>query len=142
MQLDVRSTIRKVDAMPGIRLISKGDFSRTFSFLHKMEDEDYLKVLNELGRRGVDALASATPVDSGETARCWDYEIERGPGHTTITWTNSNLAKGWFPVAIELQYGHGTGTGGFVQGRDYINPAIRPVFDEIADAAWEAVMAS
>ena len=128
--------------MSGIRLISKGDFSKTFSFLHKMEDEDYLKVLNELGQRGVDALAANTPVDSGTTASSWSYEIEKSPGRTTIVWTNSNLANGWFPVAIELQYGHGTGTGGFVQGRDYINPAIRPVFDEIADAAWEAVMAS
>lgn len=128
--------------MSGIRLVSKGDFSKTFSFLHKMEDEDYLKVLNELGQRGVDALAANTPKDSGVTASCWSYEIERTPGRTTITWTNSNLANGWFPVAIELQYGHGTGTGGYVQGRDYINPAIQPVFDQIADAAWEAVMAS
>lgn len=128
--------------MGGISFRSKGDFEKTFKFLHKLEEEDYLKVLDELGQRGVDALASATPTDSGETAASWSYEVDRGKGRTTIAWTNSNLGNGWFPIAIELQYGHGTGTGGYVQGRDYINPAIRPVFDNIAEAAWEAITAS
>lgn len=128
--------------MAGITFRSKGDFSKTFKFLEKLQDEDYLKVLDELGQRGVDALAAATPRDSGKTAASWSYEIEKGRGTTRIVWTNSNLGSGWFPIAIELQYGHGTGTGGFVQGRDYINPAIRPVFDNIAEAAWEAITAS
>lgn len=128
--------------MAGITFRSKGDFSKTFKFLEKLQDEDYLKVLDELGQRGVDALAAATPRDSGKTATSWSYEIEKGRGTTRIVWTNSNLGSGWFPIAIELQYGHGTGTGGFVQGRDYINPAIRPVFDNIAEAAWEAITAS
>ena len=125
-----------------IRRISKGDFRHTFSFLKKMKNEEYLEVLNELGSRGVDALAAATPKDSGRTASSWSYEVVRESGSTSIIWSNSNLGKGWFPIAIELQYGHGTGTGGFVQGVDYINPAIRPVFDEISDAVRKAVMSA
>lgn len=128
--------------MSGIRFHSKGDFSKTFKFLNKLSDEDYLKVLNELGQRGVDALASATPQDSGATAASWSFAIEKDAGRTAIVWSNSNLGSGWFPIAIELQYGHGTNHGGYVQGRDYINPAIRPVFDEIVEAAWEAIVES
>jgi hypothetical protein len=126
----------------GVSFKDKGDFSNILKFLGKLEEEDYLKVLDSLGQKGVDALAAATPKDSGATAASWYYEIERGDGSTRIVWRNSNLAHGWFPVAIMLQYGHGTGTGGYVEGRDYINPAIRPIFDEIATTAWEAIVSS
>ena len=128
--------------MGGIAFRSIGDWHKTFNFFDKLDEEDYLKVLEQFGQYGVDALAAATPKDSGVTADSWYYKIERGRGRTTITWLNSNLAQGWFPVAIMLQYGHGTGSGGYVVGRDYINPAIRPVFDRIAEAAWEAIVAS
>lgn len=126
----------------GIRLVSKGDWSKTFKFLERVKNEEYLKVLDELGNQGVSALAAATPKDSGETANSWSYEIEKGRGFTRIVWSNSALGNGWFPIAIMLQYGHGTGRGGYVQGRDYINPAIRPVFDNIAEAAWKAIESS
>lgn len=118
---------------------SKGRWERTFRFLHRLSEQDYLDILNECGRQGVEALSAATPKDSGLTASCWGYELVRDKNLTTITWTNSNMGDGWFPVAIMLQYGHGTGTGGYVQGRDYINPAIRPVFDQIADTVWNVV---
>jgi hypothetical protein len=88
------------------------------------------------GRKGVDALASATPTESGETAACWGFEIKQGKGTVELCWTNSHIVNG-VNIAIILQYGHGTGTGGFVEGRDYINPAIAPIFDEIAKNAWK-----
>lgn len=116
----------------------KGDFSKTTSFLRSSKRGDYLKVLDKYGRAGVAALASATPVDSGITAASWYYEIERSSGTTRITFGNANVVDG-VPIAIILQYGHGTGTGGWVQGRDYINPAIQPIFDKIADDAWREV---
>lgn len=94
--------------------------------------------LDAFAREGVSALISGTPVDSGLAADSWDYEIERSGKMVTIKWTNSNVENG-FPVAIMLQYGYGTGTGGYVQGRDYINPAMKPVFDSIADKVWKAV---
>ena len=97
-----------------------------------------LGLLDRYGREGVAALASATPVDSGETANSWYYEIENKKGSATIRFCNSNINKG-VPIAIILQYGHGTGTGGWVQGRDYINPAIRPVFDSLVQSAWREV---
>lgn len=87
---------------------------------------------------GVDALANATPVESGLTAQSWYFEVESGGGSHRITWKNRNVNQG-VPIAIILQYGHGTGTGGYVAGRDYINPAIRPAFDKIADAVWKEV---
>ncbi len=116
----------------------KGDFSRTTKFLERAKHGDYLRVLDKYGREGVAALASATPVDSGITAASWYYEIERGGNTTRITFGNSNVNDG-VPIAIILQYGHGTGTGGWVQGRDYINPAIQPVFDKLASDAWREV---
>ena len=97
-----------------------------------------LGYLDKYGREGVAALASATPVDSGLTASSWYYEITNGNGSATITFLNSNVNKG-VPIAIILQYGHGTGTGGWVEGRDYINPAIQPIFDRIANDAWREV---
>lgn len=117
---------------------SSGDFKKTEKFLKALNDADAFRALDKFGRQGVAALAAATPVESGETAASWDYEITRTRKNWTIAFTNSHMA-GTTPVAILLQYGHGTGTGGYVQGRDYINPAIQPVFDRIADEAWKAV---
>ena len=95
-------------------------------------------MLDKYGRVGVDALSSATPSDSGLTASSWSYEIEHSSSSAVIKFTNSNINKG-VPIAIILQYGHGTGTGGWVQGRDYINPAIQPIFDKIVQDAWKEV---
>lgn len=115
-----------------------GGFTKTERFLNRMKRREYLNVLDEFGRDGVQALRNATPVDSGATAEAWDYEIKRTRDCTEIIWTNSNINDG-VPIAVILQYGHGTGTGGYVQGRDYINPAIRPIFDKIAEKAWKVV---
>lgn len=116
----------------------KGDLSKLTRYFERVKEAARMSILDKYGREGVAALASATPVDSGETANSWGYEIERSSNSATITYTNSHINKG-VPIAIILQYGHGTGTGGYVQGRDYINPAIQPVFDRIANAAWEEV---
>ena len=115
-----------------------GGFTKTKRFLNRMKRREYLNVLDEFGRDGVQALRNATPIDSGATAEAWDYEIKRTRDYTEIVWTNSNINDG-VPIAVILQYGHGTGTGGYVQGRDYINPAIRPIFDKIAEKAWKVV---
>lgn len=115
-----------------------GGFTKTERFLNRMKRREYLNVLDEFGRDGVQALRNATPIDSGATAEAWDYEIKRTRDYTEIVWTNSNINDG-VPIAVILQYGHGTGTGGYVQGRDYINPAIRPIFDKIAEKAWKVV---
>lgn len=116
----------------------KGDFSKLDRYLERVKEAARLGVLDKYGREGVAALSSATPVDSGETANSWFYEIEHTNGSATITFCNSHIDNG-FPVAIMLQYGHGTGTGGWVEGRDYINPAIQPIFDKLASEAWEEV---
>jgi hypothetical protein len=116
----------------------KGDFSKLTRFLEKSKEAVRLGDLDKYGREGVAALASATPVDSGETANSWYYKIVNRNGTATITFYNSNIQNG-VPIAIILQYGHGTGTGGWVQGRDYINPAIQPIFDQIANNAWREV---
>lgn len=112
----------------------------TEKHLEKLQSRDYYKVLAECAERGVAALQAGTPKRTGLTAASWAYEIESGSDVTTICWTNSNVTRDGDPIAILLQYGHGTGTGGYVAGLDYINPSIRPVFDEIADAVWKAVM--
>ena len=122
-----------------IRFTVKGNFDRTFKFLKKMENFEVKDILEKYAQVGVQALASATPVDSGQTASCWSYEIEASGEDATIYWTNTNQNKGVY-IAVILQFGHGTGTGGYVQGRDYINPAIRPVFDQIANEAWAEVV--
>lgn len=116
----------------------KGDFSKLTRFLEKAKEVVRLGDLDKYGREGVAALASATPVDSGQTSNSWYYEIVNRKGSATITFYNSNIQNG-VPIAILLQYGHGTRNGGWVQGRDYINPAIQPVFDKIADSAWKEV---
>lgn len=116
----------------------KGDFSKLTRFLERAKEAVHLGDLDRYGREGVAALSSATPIDSGLTASSWYYEIENKKGSVTISFHNSNIQSG-IPIAIILQYGHGTGTGGWVQGRDYINPAIQPIFDKIANDAWREV---
>lgn len=116
----------------------KGNFQKTDNFLKKAKQGDYFRSLEKFAQEGVNALASATPIDSGKTAVSWDYTISRSKGSVSITWTNSNINDG-VNIAVIIQYGHGTRNGGYVQGRDYINPAIRPVFDKIAENVWKEV---
>ena len=116
----------------------KGDFSKLTRYLEKAKAGAKLSVLDKYGREGVAALASATPVESGKTASSWYYEVTHQNGSAAISFYNSNINNG-VPIAIILQYGHGTGTGGWVEGRDYINPAIQPIFDRIVDDAWKEV---
>lgn len=122
----------------GFILKSKGSFQKTRSFLDSVTKKDRYGQLDNYGRQGVRALSSATPVESGLTANSWYYEIKRTRSSTTIVWKNSHVVAG-APIAILLQYGHATGTGGYVQGRDYINPAIKPVMDQIAADVWKVV---
>jgi hypothetical protein len=117
---------------------SNGDFKKTQQFLDRMARAEHMAILNHYGQVGVDALASATPTDSGLTATSWTYTIEKKQGKYSIVWHNTNVVDG-VPVAILIQYGHGTGTGGWVEGRDYINPAIRPIFDMITEEVWKQV---
>ena len=121
-----------------IRFKHKGDFSKASKYFEKVKAAARLNILEEYGRKGVAALASATPVDSGLTANSWYYEINTKQGSSSINFNNSNVQNG-VPIAIIIQYGHGTGTGGWVQGRDYINPAIQPIFDDLANKAWREV---
>lgn len=121
-----------------VRFRHRGDFSKTIKYLGKVKKAVRLSDLDKYGREGVAALASATPVDTGLTASSWYYEITNKNGIITISFHNKNIQNG-VPIAIILQYGHGTGTGGWVEGRDYINPAIQPVFDKIVNNAWREV---
>ena len=121
-----------------IKITYKGDFKKTIHWLQKRKRLNILRSLNEYGMRGVQALSAATPVDTGLTAASWGYTIEPSEGSVTISWTNTNINDG-VNVAVILQYGHGTGTGGYVEGIDYINPALKDIFQEIADAAWKEV---
>ena len=116
----------------------KGDFSKLTRYLEKVKEVVKIGDLDKYGREGVAALSSATPVDTGKTASSWSYEIKHENGSASITFNNSNIQNG-VPIAIILQYGHGTRNGGWVQGRDYINPAIQPLFDKIAENAWREV---
>ena len=116
----------------------KGDFSKATRWFENLKQVAHLSILDKYGKEGVAALASATPKDSGLTANSWGYTIERSSGSAKIIFENSNVNKG-VNIAIILQYGHGTGTGGWVEGRDYINPAIQPLFDKWADEAWREV---
>ena len=122
----------------GIYFEQKGNFSKTDKFLKEMQEARYLDGLDKYGIEGVRALASMTPVDTGRTASSWSYEIVKEGDHTSIFFNNSNIRNG-VNIAVILQFGHGTRNGGYVYGRDYINPAIRPVFDHIAEAAWREV---
>ena len=116
----------------------KGDFSKTLRYLGKIKKSIKPKDLDRFGQEGVAALASATPVKTGLTASSWYYEIVSKNGSVRIDFKNSNIQNG-VPIAIILQYGHGTGSGGWVEGRDYINPAIQPIFNKLADEAWREV---
>lgn len=116
----------------------KGDFKKFNSYLERLEEVIKMGKLNKYGEEGVSALASATPVDTGLTASSWQYKINRQKGSVSISFENTNVNNGEC-IAILLQYGHGTRNGGYVQGRDYINPAIQPLFDKIAEEAWKEV---
>lgn len=121
-----------------ITFIHKGDFSKATRWFENIKQNVHLSILDKYGKEGVAALASSTPKDSGLTANSWGYKIEHSSGSDKIIFENSNINKG-VNIAIILQYGHGTGTGGWVEGRDYINPAIQPLFDTWADEAWREV---
>ncbi len=124
--------------MSRIVIKNKGDFSLTLKFFDKIEDAIRKIDLEKYGKQGVRALQEATPKDSGITADSWYYVITHDEINKqySIEWFNSNIVDGWYPVAIMLQYGHATNNGGYVKGRDYINPALQPVFDELAEKAW------
>lgn len=124
--------------MGAVTIQPKGNFKKTNTWLQKIKGIVKQSTLDKYGRAGVQALSAATPVDSGVTASSWYYEIERTSNSATIIFKNSNINEG-VPIALILQYGHGTGTGGYVQGRDYINPAIRPIFDQMSQDAWKEV---
>ena len=121
-----------------IQCTVKGDFKKTRSFLKRLTRLDFYSILKKYAEEGVEALSSATPVVTGKTAASWDYEIVEDRDSVSIFWTNSNMNEG-VPIAVVLNYGHATANGGYVQGRRYISPAIQPVFDKIADAAWKEV---
>lgn len=121
-----------------ITLTAKGNFNRTDKFLQRLLEFGHASDLDKYGQMGVDALRKATPKDTGKTADSWGYVIHHNGGQASIEWTNSNIQNG-VPIAIIIQYGHGTGWGKYVQGIDYINPAMRPVFNKIADMVWEEV---
>lgn len=121
-----------------ISISHKGDYAKLTRYLEKMKRVARVSILDKYGKAGVDALSAATPVDTGLTARSWYYRVESNANSATITFYNSNIQNG-VPIAIILQYGHGTRNGGWVQGRDYINPALQPIFDEIVDDAWKEV---
>lgn len=121
-----------------IRLTTKGDFSKSMSWLHRLKFNRLMGKLEEYGRMGVDALADATPVRSGLTAGSWSYKIIQTPNKIIIDWENSNRNNN-IPIALLIQYGHGTGTGGYVTGIDYINPAMEPIFKGIVDDIWKEV---
>lgn len=119
----------------------KGDFSKLTHFLQNAKNSIAVDILDKYGREGVKVLASATPKDTGKTAASWTYRIIRQKDSVSITFENSNIQNG-VPIAIILQYGHATRNGGWVQGKDYINPAIRPIFDQLADEAWKEAVRS
>lgn len=118
---------------------SSGTPGKTEAYLASIRNLNILGALDQYGRMGVEALSSATPVESGETARSWYYKVVRNGNIFAIEWHNSHQTETGAPIAILLQYGHGTGTGGYVQGRDFINPAMRPVMDKIANEVWKVV---
>lgn len=123
------------------RLVSKGDWSKTTNWLKRIKTmKNARNVLDKYGREGVAALSAATPIDTGETASSWNYEIVQNGQSVSLNFVNNNKTKTGIPIAILLQYGHGNGRGAYVQGRDYINPAVRPIFDEIANKAWKEVV--
>lgn len=121
-----------------VQMSLTGSYKRTEDYLKRISKVNIVSLLNKCGAEGVTALRNATPIDSGITAASWSYKVHSGKNGVTIVWSNSHIVNG-VPIAIILQYGHGTGTGGYVQGQDYINPAMRPVFEEIASTLQKAV---
>ena len=117
---------------------TSGTWDKTESYLEYLKSERMFQILDHYGRVGVDLLSSATPIDTGETAHSWGYQVENKRGRHSISWFNTHR-EGRVNIAVILQYGHGTGTGGWVEGRDYINPVMRPLFDKIVDDIWKAV---
>ena len=136
MRLVDNNSIAGGDTVKMITFRQEGDFSKLTSFLEKSKELFNAGILDKYGRKGVEALAAATPIDSGETANSWYYRIENKNRSAAIVFCNSHIQNG-VPIAIILQYGHGTRTGGWVEGRDYINPALQPIFDELAKEAWK-----
>jgi hypothetical protein len=123
-----------------IKVTTSGSFSKSLDFLQRMKNREQFKVLAKYGPIGVAALRAATPIDSGETANSWYYEIVDRPGYFAIHWLNSNIEEpGTIPIAAIIQYGHATGRGGYIQGIDYINPATQPIFDQIIVDMWREV---
>lgn len=125
-----------------VQMSEKGDFKKTFKFLKAMQEKKFLSNLNKYGERGVQLLSENTPRDTGLTASSWYYKIEDDGETLTLTWYNSNVKKDYFNVALMLQYGHATKNGGWVEGIDYINPALKPLFDEMEKDIWEEVKSS
>lgn len=121
-----------------ISVTQKGDFKKLTSFLEKSKEVFNVGILDKYGKQGVAALQAATPKDTGKTAESWAYQIDRKDGGVALTFHNTNRNKG-VPIAIILQYGHATGNGGYVEGVDYINPALRPIFEKLAEEAWREV---
>lgn len=121
-----------------VKVTVKGSFNKSIKFLNRMEIFDIDRILNKYGKIGVTALTNATPKDDGSTATSWGYEIVKENKKVSIYWTNTDQNDGVY-IAVILYYGHGTGTGGYVAGRDYIKPTIRPIFDSIAEEAWREV---
>lgn len=121
-----------------ITMKSSGNFNNTSKFLKGVTTSNHMRIFEKYGRIGVDALSTATPFDSGETAKSWKYQIEQYKGGVALSWINTNTNDG-VSIAIILQYGHATGSGAYVQGHDYINPAIRPIFNNITNEMWREV---
>lgn len=125
--------------MMRVKLTSRGDFTKTETFMRRAAKKAVYANLEKYGEIGVRALSDATPVDTGKTAASWSYSISKAPGSISITWSNSNKDRRGVPIVVLIRYGHGLRGGGYVAGRDFISPAIRPVFDEIADSIWNEV---
>lgn len=124
--------------MSGIHVTQKGDFAKSLTYMTRSRSKQVRHILEAYGQKGVQALADATPKDTGKTAASWSYEIKMEDSGAVLYWKNSNIVDG-VPIAVILQYGHGTRNGGYVQGLDYINPAMRPIFEEIARELWKEV---
>ena len=122
-----------------IKVTTSGSFDQTMKFLQRMKQREQFKFLEKYGSMGVAVLQRATPVDSGLTAESWYYEIIDKPGYYAIAWSNKHITDRGDPIAILLQYGHATGNGAYIAGRDYINPAMKPIFDQIAADMWKEV---
>lgn len=122
-----------------IKIKHRGNFNKTEKFLKRMKRPYYYPILEEYGKRGVEALRDTTPRDTGETAMSWEYRINDDGKRIKIEWVNNNIAEPGMPIALLIQYGHATKNGGYVEGIDYINPALRPIFDEMSELLWKEV---